>query len=49
MSKPVALACNHADEPRIVSVFNTSLRVQPLPVALFPGGHVAFVQHTPER
>jgi hypothetical protein len=36
-----------AGEPRIGLMFNNALRVQALPVALFPGGHVAFVQRTP--
>lgn len=36
-----------ADEPRTILVYNGTLRVQTLPVVLFSGGHVAFVQRTP--
>jgi hypothetical protein len=36
-----------ADEPRLIWAFNGTLRLQTLPVALFSGGHVAFVQRNP--
>ncbi|PSC76658.1 glycosyltransferase family 77 [Micractinium conductrix] len=35
------------DDPRILLMWNATLRVQVLPVALFSGGHVAFIQQTP--
>ena len=38
-----------ADDPRGILVWNQTLHTQPLPVALFANGHVAFVQRTPER
>ncbi|KAL4426068.1 hypothetical protein ABPG77_007864 [Micractinium sp. CCAP 211/92] len=37
------------DDPRTILVWKHQLRVQVLPVLLFSGGHVAFVQHTPWR
>jgi hypothetical protein len=38
-----------AGEPRTTLVRNGTLKVQPLPVALFSGGHVAFVQRSHEK
>ncbi|KAI3429416.1 hypothetical protein D9Q98_005511 [Chlorella vulgaris] len=35
------------DEPRVIWVCSRTLSLQALPVALFPGGHVAFVQRAP--
>eukprot|EP00887_Chlorella_sp_A99_P000964 scaffold5.g964.t1 len=37
------------DDPRSILAWNRTLRVQALPVVLFPSGHVAFVQRTPWR
>ncbi len=39
----------HADEPRVILVFNRTLSLQSLPVALFSSGHVAWVQRTPGK
>ena len=36
-------------QPRVLSLRNRTLALHPLPVLLFPSGHVAFVQHTPWR
>lgn len=41
------IPCTHAEEPRAILVFNRSLSVQPLPVALFSNGHVSTVQRRP--
>ena len=35
------------EDPRVVLVQAGTLRLHPLPVLLFPGGHVAFVQRLP--
>jgi len=35
------------DDPRTTLNWNRTLRVQTLPVLLFSGGHVAFVQRLP--
>ncbi|KAL4452531.1 hypothetical protein ABPG75_008193 [Micractinium tetrahymenae] len=37
------------DDPRTILVWRRQLRVQVLPVLLFSGGHVAFIQRTPWR
>lgn len=42
-----ALAGVGEDDPRTILAWNRTLRVQVLPVVLFSGGHVAFVQRSP--
>lgn len=37
------------EDPRVILLYNGKLKVHPLPVLLFPGGHVAFVQRLPWR
>lgn len=44
-----ALLLPPADNPRTILVWKGQLRVQALPVLLFSGGHVAFIQRTPRR
>lgn len=48
-AKPRPCSPARADDPRTILVWKHQLRVQVLPVLLFSGGHVAFVQHTPWR
>ena len=37
------------EDPRVTLLRNGTLRLHPLPVLLFPSGHVAFVQRLPWR
>ena len=37
------------DAPRVLLLRGGKLRLHPLPVELFPSGHVAFIQRTPWR
>ncbi len=37
------------EDERVILLWNGRVQVHPLPVALFPGGHVAFVQRSPWR
>ncbi|PRW57844.1 glycosyltransferase family 77 [Chlorella sorokiniana] len=37
------------EDKRVILLWNSQVKVHPLPVALFPGGHVAFVQRSPWR
>jgi len=37
------------EDERLVMVYDNQVRLLALPVLKFAGGHVQFVQHTPER
>jgi hypothetical protein len=37
------------EDPRVILLRNGTLRLHPLPVLRFPGGHVGFVQRLPWR
>jgi hypothetical protein len=37
------------DDKRLIMVHNDKVRLLALPVLYFPGGHVQFIQHLPER
>lgn len=37
------------EDEHVILLWNSQVKVHPLPVVLFPGGHVAFVQRSPWR
>lgn len=37
------------EDERVILLWDSQIKVHPLPVVLFPGGHVAFVQRSPWR